>query len=378
MLKETASIIRAGLAERIYLVGRWEPSLPQVEDLGDGRSIVRLKCWAGRLPRSRFFGLLLQAEITLRLLHFCNKVRPSVVHCHWLEALPVGWFYKELISRGTALVYDAHELETEKYGVHNTLKRPVFKWIESRAIRSADLVLVVSPSIAAWYQQTYTSLNLAIVRNIPSRRAAATPTAPVDFRQLYRIPDDAVIFLYQGRLSPARGIEPLLEVFSSLSNRYHIIFLGYGPLEHLVRKSTHASGNTHLHPPVPPERLLDYTAAADVGLALIADACPSYFFCLPNKLFEYIIAGVPVVASDFPDMATIVRKYGCGWPSRPDVKSVRETIIGITVEDLTSKKAAAQIASEILDWKTEALTLIDAYKQIFHGTASPGEQGAPH
>jgi glycosyltransferase involved in cell wall biosynthesis len=373
MLKQTASILEAGLAEKIYLVGKWEPSVPESEDLGDGREIVRLKPWSGRLPKNSLFGLLVQIELTIRLLVFCRKIKPTVIQCHWIEALPVGYLYRRTISKQTLIVYDAHELETEKYGVHNTFKKPLYQWLERLAIHSADHVVVVSPSIARWYEREYGLKNLSIVRNIPSRRYSVPQAQQVDFRRTFDIREDEIIFIYQGRLAPARGLEMIMEAFASLPRRFHIIFMGFGPLESEVREFCRKYENTHFQPAVPSEKILSYSRAADVGLSLIENACLSYFYCLPNKLFEYVLSGVPVVVSDFPDMGEIVSGYRCGWAVEPSAEGLRQTIMHMSLTDLARKKANAQEASSKLAWRFEAATLVAAYRGLFdeQGVRSP-------
>jgi len=364
ILKETCSLIEAGSAEKIYLVGKWEPSIPEAEDLGDGRKIVRLKPWSGRLPKHSISGFLVQLEMTTRLLIFCKNLNPSVIHCHWIEALPVGYLYRRLINKNTKIVYDAHELETEKFGVYNTFKKPLYQRLERMAIRYVDLVLVVSPSIADWYRREYGLENVRIVRNIPSRKQSRAEDPPVDFRIIYGIGDDEIIFIYQGRLSPARGLEILIRVFRSLPRRYHIVIMGYGPLESVIREAADTHENIHYHSAVAAEKVLSYTGAADVGVSLVESVCLSYRYCLPNKLFEFILSGIPVIASNCPDMTDVVTRYRCGWTLDPSVSALRSAIPNISLEDIAEKKEQAEHASSTLGWRFEADILLQAYRQL--------------
>lgn len=364
MLKETCSLIEAGLAEKIYLVGKWEPSIPEAEDLGDGREIVRLKPWSGRLPKNSIFGFLVQVEMTIRLLIFCKNLNPSVIHCHWIEALPVGYLYRRLINKEAKIVYDAHELETEKFGVYNTFKKPLYQRLERMAIRYADLVLVVSPSIAGWYRREYGLDNLCVVRNVPNQNQSEAEDRPIDFRNIFGIGDDEIIFIYQGRLSPARSLEILIQVFQSLPRRYHIVIMGYGPLESVIREAADTNKNIHFHSAVPAEDVLSYTRAADVGIALIENVCLSYQYCLPNKLFEFILSGIPVIVSDCPDMADIVTRYRCGWTLDPTVSALQTAIPNISLEDIAEKKEQSENSSSTLGWRFEADALLQAYHQL--------------
>ncbi len=119
---------------------------------------------------------------------------------------------------------------------------------------------------------------------------------------------DADLVLYQGALTPHRELETLASTWPQVAARCphaHLVFLGDGPLLHSLRQ---AAGDERVHFPgaVPPSELADLTASASVGVALLADVCLNHRYALPNKLFAYLNAGVPIVASDLPEMRRVL------------------------------------------------------------------------
>ena len=131
------------------------------------------------------------------------------------------------------------------------------------------------------------------------------------FRAKFNLLETQKIFLYQGSLNPGRGVEVLLEAFSSFeSDELVLIFMGYGSLVSTICERQ--SKNIFYHSAVPSNTLLEHTASADFGIAFVEDSCLSYRYCLPNKLFEYLMADLPVITSNLPEMRRVVEDYGVG------------------------------------------------------------------
>jgi len=144
----------------------------------------------------------------------------------------------------------------------------------------------------------------------------------------------------------------------------HLVFLGYGELEGLARDGATRLPNVHFHEAVPPADLLPITAGADVGLCIIEDACLSYFLSLPNKLFEYVSAGLPAVISDFPEMRRLVDDLGVGWPVDVTESDIAATLGTISLEDVAERRAAALAGRSSLDWETESAPLVSLYQEL--------------
>jgi glycosyltransferase involved in cell wall biosynthesis len=176
------------------------------------------------------------------------------------------------------------------------------------------------------------------------------------------------LFLYHGIIGKGRGVEILVEAFRQLPAHQHLILLGYGPLTDLAQDYARRYRNIHFVPAVPPEQLLSYSASAHVGLAVIENICQSYYYCLPNKLFEYLQCGLPVIVSDFPEMANVIDRHQCGWKVQVTVEDVVRQIRAITPDTLAEKAKAAATCRELLTWERESVKLNDLYRELFPTT----------
>lgn len=272
--------------------------------------------------------LVVGVEMSIRLLLMGMKVRPDVVHCHDAPVLIAGVLLKHLCR--AKLVYDAHELESNK----NAQSR-LIAWLTLRVERFVwpfiDHLISVSPSILKWYEQQIGPKPNSLVLNSPFFVAPSAPSDEVQrkphyFHDKFDIPKGAKVFLYLGLLVSGRGIEKLLKAFSNNNASSHLVFLGYGPFEGKIQAAAKICPNIHLHPPVPHEEVVATSRSADVGLCIIENVSLSDYYCLPNKLFEYAFAGIPVLASNFPDIDHLVSNYGLGECCAVEVDAIAEAI----------------------------------------------------
>ncbi|MBE9157906.1 glycosyltransferase [Nodosilinea sp. LEGE 06152] len=334
------------------------------EPIDSSRDIWRIKLITRKLP---FLHVLKYIEWIIRIIvQTCDRQVP-VVHVHSLSALPAGMLFKWL--RRAKLVYDAHELETESNGLTGNRKK-TYKVLEKLFIPFADAVLVVGDAIADWYRKTYSLDNVHVVRNIPDvtsqihfngvEEAGNLP----DLKRVLHVPPTETLFIYQGAIFAGRGIQILLEAFSQLPGDRHIVFMGYGELEDLVRNYAAQFSNIHFFPAVPPAEVLSYTRTADVGISLIENTCLSYYYCLPNKVFEYMAAGLPIIVSNFPEMARMVDTHGVGWKSSVDAATVIQLVQSLSPDDLAQARAQVLTTRQLYSWEFEQEKLIEVYQSV--------------
>jgi glycosyltransferase involved in cell wall biosynthesis len=129
-----------------------------------------------------------------------------------------------------------------------------------------------------------------------------------------------MILLSQGGLQRGRGALLYVEALAQLPG-CTLVFLGEGSMADEIAEAADTHGvreRVHVLPSVPSEELLSWTASADVGLCMIENLSKSYYLSLPNKLFEYFAAGLPVIGSDFPEIGAVLRTSGAGIPVSPD------------------------------------------------------------
>ena len=297
--------------------------------------------------------------------HVIKKYRQyDVMHCHDLNALHLGVIAK-LFNRKLKVIYDAHEYETEvNYLVG--MKKKLSKVVEKFLIRYADRVITVSDAIAEEYVRLYGIPKPHLVLNAPPFKEVVKKDI---FRETFGIEREQTIFLYQGNLSRGRGVEVVLETFKALSDtKSVVVFMGYGELEASIKEHQKRYHNIYFHKAVTPDILLDYTSSADFGISMIEDVCLSYRYCLPNKMFEYIMAGVPVIVSNLPEMKKLVEQYEVGVVAKENnPKELAEAIILASSLDKDYVQKQLNSVKSIYNWEEQEKILISLYRGVLHG-----------
>jgi len=358
VLKESLSLKKAGYDVRV--IALYEHGLPRHESV-NGIPVERLRLRCREISKSIFMKPFTYLELLIRLASRCGKA--DILHCNDLDLLPLGVFIKRFINRKAALVYDAHEYETEKTG-QSKAARPFLRIIEGRCVRRADAVLTVSGPIAEAYARSYAIPEPALVLNCPPFYRGDEKRNDI-FRNKFNIPKKTRIYLYQGGLSPGRGIEVLLEVFREMKGERAVVFLGYGPLQDIIKESAESSERIFFHEAVGSDILLNYTSAADAGFSFVENVSLSYYYSLPNKLFEYIMAGIPVVASNLVEMRRIVEKYGIGTISSGEsAEDVIRAMDKLEEMDSDSLRKNLMKASSLYNWENQEKVLLDVYRSL--------------
>ena len=217
------------------------------------------------------------------------------------------------------IAYDARELYPY---VASTTGRPwsryFWKTLENRYIRRADSVFTVSASIADKLVDLYGIRRPTVVYNIPE---AHTPPASSILRDKAGVRSEETVFLHQGQMRQHRGCELIVDAMRDVDGV--LVFLGDGPLRESLRQKARDCGvseRVRFLDAVPPDELLAHTSGADVGLTLLEDVCLNHRYALPNKLFEYLTAMVPVIASNLPEVRSILADYDVGLTVDPGVR----------------------------------------------------------
>lgn len=297
-------------------------------------------------------------EFLLRSFFIINKFKPSVIHCHDTLALPIAILFKVFHSK-LKLIYDAHELGSNRNGIDNFFSNIVY-FFEKITWRFIDHFISVSPSIIKWYEEEYGRKKNTLILNSPEIETKKTKNSN-GFRKKFLINDDEKLFIYVGEINKGRGITNLLEIFKDLKSR--ILFLGYGPLVNKVKDFEKNYSNIHYHEAVEPDSLISLIQEADVGLCLVERVSLSDYFCLPNKLFEYAFAGLPVIASDFPDIKFLVEKYDLGFCcDSGSIKDVKKNIERYESIIKISKNDVSKLHD--LSWQKQELNLINVYRRL--------------
>jgi glycosyltransferase involved in cell wall biosynthesis len=322
----------------------------------------------GRLARALAPAAQLAALLrySVRALADALRMRADVYHAHDLVTLPVAWAAAR--TRRVPVVYDAHELFTELARL-GRLTRTVSRVLEQFFIKRSSRVITVNDSIAAELARRYGVNAPVVVMNCPSMEPVPVSRERSTLRARVGLEDDVPIVLFQGMFMPHRGLENLVTA-AGLFHRAHLVFMGWGPLRPALEAQAHAEGvadRVHFTEGVPLGELLAVTAGADLGAIPYRNVGLNHYYTSPNKLFEYCAAGVPVVASRFPELVKVVEGFGAGRTFDPESPAEIAAAVNALLGDpeaLGRARAGAAQAARRFNWENESRKLLAVYSSL--------------
>lgn len=299
------------------------------------------------------------------------NVKADAYHAHDWTALPACYIASRWHRK--PLIFDAHELPlSELDEAHWTQWRPLFSVLLAKIMPHCAGIITVSPPIAGEIRRYYTpSCPVTLVRNM--HRYTQVPHSN-RIRELLGLSSQVRIALYQGNMQPNRGLDRIVRVASFLDPDIVIVLMGraYGDtlvqLESLIEQE-HVADRVKIIPPVAHTDLLNWTTSADIGLILYRpEQSLNVQWCLPNKLFEYIMAGLPILATQLDAVSELLHQYHTGHivPSlAPEAIADAINRMLANKEALaTMKHNALEAAQSDLCWETEQQQLIALYRKI--------------
>lgn len=362
VLKQVRTLLNFGVVENVDIAALYADELKRTQEYASKATCTRFELSSRSWSKNFLSQVFKYFEFCWRVYCFYKNKNIKIINIHALDLLPLGVFLKWAYK--AKLVYDTHELETETNGAQGFRKK-VAKFLEKHLIKYADLTLVVSESIADWYANEYNIARPPVVLNAPNIRDLKINN---HFREQLGIREDQIILLYQGGLMPGRGVHLILEAFKQRKDdKVVAVFMGYGPLEADIKIAAEQHSNIYFFPAVPPQVVLDYTASADFGISLIENTCLSYYYCMPNKLFEYAMAGLPVLVSNMKDMSELVTRYAMGAViSDFSANGINQAVDNFLEQDLTRMKANVYQAACENAWEVQEQKMLAAYQQLLN------------
>jgi glycosyltransferase involved in cell wall biosynthesis len=322
-----------------------------------GRALTRMRKWGRRAARA------------------AAREPAALLVGHDLDGFLAGIRAKRRL--GAPLVYDSHEL----YPDYAARDRPAYElrgWIryESRLIRHADLVIAVTPSRADVMAQRYGIPTPSVIRNMPE--TARPPTEPMaSLRE--GLPEGSRVVFYSGSMQVARGLEQLIPALAQLPDAV-LVVMGSGDDDYVVHLKAIAADvgvedRMVMRPPVRPHEVVAASADADVGVVLNRNVSLNNWLSLPNKIYEYLAAGMPVVTSNSPEMTQLVSEYDVGETCDPespaDIARAISAVLGDRERYDRLRENARRAAPE-LTWEREAERYLEAVRELTTpSTSSP-------
>lgn len=350
-----------------------ERGVPTPIDWGLGIRFRSLPEQAGVFSR-QFPGFLGTAMLDAAL-----EQRPFAFHGHDLNTALVALVAAR--RTGTHAVCDFHEWYSENvtwaplrgiYRPHSRLQKRAFRWLERMCFRHASALVTVCTSIADEMAQTLGDgrLQVAVIRNIPDR-AREPSRVYLPLKQQFGIPEDRFTLLWQGGVGPSRMIEPVVEALA-YSPDCTLVIRGpeietYGPGYARIAARIGASDRLILAPAVPSRDVVTAARGADAGVWTLPNLCKNFSYALPNKIFEYLSSGLPVLVAHYPEASRLVEEYQVGLSFDPyDPRSIAAAINRLADDkDLREKLAAnTEAALFSMDAATEWQKLVRLYSAL--------------
>ena len=302
----------------------------------------------------RLARLAVTVDFNRRAVAALVRLKPALIHANDHNTMWAALAAKALT--GSRVVYDAHELWPDRNGRWEW--RPWLLVTEAWFVRAADRVVTASPGYADRMAARYRIPPPAVVRNVPAADGRVAPPA---------LPSPEPVAVYAGGLMPGRGLEQAIDALP-LAHGVRLRLVGPGPPGYAASLRERAarlgvSDRLELRPPVPPGELPAELADAAFGLSLIQPICESYVLTLPNKLFEYLAAGLPVLTSDVPVSADFVRRHGVGEvvPAADTAAIARAMTRMLDPVRRDALRPAIEAARSTVTWERESAVLLEAY-----------------
>ncbi len=292
---------------------------------------------------------------------------PDVVHCHDTDTLPAGMEVSR--ATGASVVYDAHELFPDMLAGHGRDSRLVMRYwtrIERDLIPRADAVICVNAERAEVIRERY-GVRSVIVPSYPEVEPLVRSGR---LRAELGVGQDVPIVLYQGGLSGGRGLVRLVDAVATLPGAV-LAVQGDGPEADRMRSRAAELGmvdRLRLMGWAPPEALHEYACDADAGVVIYEATSLNNYLAAPNKLWSYLMAGLPVVASDFPGLRAVVDGERVGALFDPlEAASIAEALRAVLAEGderAAMARRARRAAEERYNWTVAGRRLLDVYEGI--------------
>lgn len=352
--REGDAAFECGYATEAVYVGYKSPGLADTETVDDHKTILRIGAEPAPPGSARIVRALYLPTWWRACLSELSVAGVELVIAHGLAALPAA--VRLARRHSLPLLYDAHELETERAGWSKPI-RMIAKMVERRLIRKCDHVTLVNDSIRDWYLNAYPGIDCSVVRNVPNQPETIGESP---LRATLGIDPQAMVFTYCGALGKDRGLEEMIEAFRGLDGSRHLVLIGYGPNKEALTAQARGLGNVHFHEAVPQSELVSLLTGADVGIIVPRIEALSYRFMLPNKVFEYAAARLAIIVGNGPELARFAHEYPATVSADLTLDSLRQAITRWTREDLQAMQA--RVADyEPPSWQKEQPRLLAAF-----------------
>ncbi|WP_350300359.1 glycosyltransferase [Peribacillus frigoritolerans] len=323
-------------------------------------SLALLAMGTVMITKTKLPTLLTRSYIFGQMIYHGRKRKYDFYHSNDLNTLLQGAISSKWLRR-KKLIYDSHEVQTSRTGYNSR----IYGMMEKFLLMFVDEMIAENHTRAKYNEDLY-GLYPKVVHNYPIPTNPEESTA-VNLHELLDLPENEPILLYQGGVQMGRGLEQLVDAVPMIEGGT-VVFIGDGRIKDELMKKVSDMNLEHrvkFLPKVPVDELLHYTKNAYLGFQILNNVCFNHYSASSNKLFEYMMSGVPVVACSFPEIQKVVdtEKIGVCVDSH-DPKSIAEGVNYL----LKHPEKRAEMSQNCLkarqkyNWKQEKEIFIEIYQ----------------
>ncbi|MBT2830036.1 glycosyltransferase family 4 protein [Staphylococcus coagulans] len=306
---------------------------------------------------------VINSAIILRMIVKGYRLNPDVYQANDLNTLPQGIVCAKLRLKPKPLIYDSHEVQSDRTGYRPDL----IKRIERFLLQFVDEMMVENHTRAKYNEDIYgfypkTLYNYSELYDIETK-------PKINLHQKLNLKPDEKILLYQGGLQQGRGLEKIIEAMPLIKEGV-LVFVGGGKLtETLKTQAQQSSARDRIYflDKVPFQELPSITREAFVGFQVLQNVCFNHYSASSNKLFEYIMAHVPVIGCDFPEVKRVIVENEIGVAIDPHNVQHIAKAVNQMIDDpsfYAQCKENTQKAKAIYNWQNEKSKLLDVYNHL--------------
>ncbi|WP_285769003.1 glycosyltransferase [Peribacillus sp. SI8-4] len=312
------------------------------------------------ITKTKLPTLLTRSYIFMQMIYHGRKKKYDFYHSNDLNTLMQGAISSKWLRR-KKLIYDSHEVQTSRTGYNSS----IYGRMEKFLLLFVDEMIAENHTRAKYNEDLY-GLYPKVVHNYP------VPTTPeestsVNLHELLDLPPDERILLYQGGVQMGRGLEQLVDAVPLIDSGT-VVFIGDGKIKASLMKKVKEMDLEHrvkFLPKVPVDELLHYTKNAYLGFQVLNNVCFNHYSASSNKLFEYMMSGVPVVACSFPEIQKVVDTERIGvCVDSHDPKAIAKGVNYLLKhpEKRAEMSRNCLMARQKYNWKQEKEIFIEIYQ----------------
>lgn len=306
--------------------------------------------------------IMFRSVVFFRMVGAGFRQRYDIYHANDLNTLLQAVICAKWLGR-SKLIYDSHEVQTSRTGYDS----PLYGIMERFLLRFVDVCIHENHTRAAYVEERY-GFYPEVVHNYPFKQEQDAEMT-VDLHQQLEIPREEPILLYQGGIQAGRGLDRLIEAAPNIKMGT-IVLIGDGRIKPTLKKMVverNLETRVKFMDKVALEALPSHTKEAYLGFQILNNTCFNHYSASSNKLFEYIMSGVPVIACDFPEISRVVKGYEVGLTvNSHDSEAIAKAVNELVSNPEKRKKLHQNCleARDVFNWEQEKLIFLALYEKI--------------